>query len=183
MIRMIKKFAFMVIDWLLPLEQAHGCKKPLVSCCSAACICTEIYSLSHVKVITETELICLMSDISSHQPASYKGNQYNLAQREHLHVVSCEKVPNSLSRCHTKRRMGVQARAHPSFGMTPTFPKKRKSKQIWHFFFFNSKENRKSRCPTKTRAARTIVHLLVWQQLRPLGSFWQNAAQCGNQYI
>ncbi len=35
-----------------------------------------------------------------------------------------EKVPNVLSR-HTKRRMG---RARPSFGMTPTFQKKKKKK-------------------------------------------------------
>ena len=28
---------------------------------------------------------------------------------------------NGLSRWHTKRRMGAHGRAHPSFGMTPTF--------------------------------------------------------------
>ncbi len=32
-----------------------------------------------------------------------------------------EKVPNVLSRCHTKRRTDTQGRPHPSFGMTPTF--------------------------------------------------------------
>ncbi len=37
-----------------------------------------------------------------------------------------KKVPNVLSRCHTKRRMGAQGRARPSFGMTPTFLKKKK---------------------------------------------------------
>ncbi len=35
-------------------------------------------------------------------------------------AVLCEKVPNVLSRCHTKRRTGARGRAHPSFGMTPT---------------------------------------------------------------
>ncbi len=37
--------------------------------------------------------------------------------------VGCitQKVPNVLSRCNTKRRMGSCGRAHPSFGMTPTF--------------------------------------------------------------
>ena len=36
-------------------------------------------------------------------------------------AVSSKKVPNGLSRCHTKRRMGVCGRPHPSFGMTLTF--------------------------------------------------------------
>ncbi len=31
------------------------------------------------------------------------------------------KVPYGLSWCHAKRRMGAGGRAHPSFGMTPTF--------------------------------------------------------------
>ncbi len=34
--------------------------------------------------------------------------------------MSREKVPNVLSRCHTKRKIGVRGRAHPSFRMTPT---------------------------------------------------------------
>ncbi len=32
-----------------------------------------------------------------------------------------EKVPNVLSRCHTKRRTGAQGHARPSFGTTLTF--------------------------------------------------------------
>ncbi len=48
-----------------------------------------------------------------------------------------EKVPYGLSRCHTKRRMALHGRTHPSFGMTLTFPKKKK--------------NLKSRCHTKRR--------------------------------
>ncbi len=32
-----------------------------------------------------------------------------------------EKVPNVLSRCHTKRRTGARGRARPSFGIIPTF--------------------------------------------------------------
>lgn len=35
-----------------------------------------------------------------------------------------EKVPDGLSLCHTKRRKGARCHAHPSFGLTPTFPKK-----------------------------------------------------------
>ncbi len=37
-----------------------------------------------------------------------------------------EKVLYVLSRCHTKRRIDVRGRAQPSFGMTPTFQKKKK---------------------------------------------------------
>ncbi len=36
-------------------------------------------------------------------------------------VALRKKVPNVLSRCHTKRRKGTRGRARPSFGMTPTF--------------------------------------------------------------
>ena len=36
-------------------------------------------------------------------------------------AASRKKVPNGLSRWHTKRRIGVHGRARPSFGMTPTF--------------------------------------------------------------
>ncbi len=64
-----------------------------------------------------------------------------------LHLV---KTPNVLSRCHTKRRTGARGRARPSFGMTPTFQKKkkRKEKKIQKIFFGNLK----SRCHTKRRA-------------------------------
>ncbi len=41
-------------------------------------------------------------------------------------VVSREKVPNVLSRWHTKRKIGARGSAHPSFGMTPDFSKKKK---------------------------------------------------------
>ncbi len=64
----------------------------------------------------------------------------------------CEKVPNVLSPCHTKRRMGVRGRAHRSFGMTPTFQKKK---------------NLKSWCHTKRRMGtvmrtQDIRDLFVW---------------------
>ncbi len=36
-------------------------------------------------------------------------------------AASCKKVPNGLSPCHAKRRMGVRGPANPSFGMRPTF--------------------------------------------------------------
>ncbi len=51
-----------------------------------------------------------------------------------------KKVPYVLSHCHTKRRTGAWGRACPSFGMTPTFPKKKKKFQ-------------KSRCHTKRRTS------------------------------
>ena len=47
-----------------------------------------------------------------------------------------ENVPNVLSRCHTKRKMGARGRARPSFGMTLTFHKKKKSKIFKKNFFF-----------------------------------------------
>ncbi len=76
---------------------------------------------------------------------------------------------NGLSRCHTKRRMGARGRAHPSFGMTPTF-----SifffwrKKIWMYFFFWKvgvvpKEG-----------------WVVWHLRRALGTFSCNATHIGN---
>ncbi len=50
----------------------------------------------------------------------------------------CEKVPNALSRSHTKRWTGARGRVRPSFGMTPTFPKKKSQKK------FSKKKNLKS---------------------------------------
>ncbi len=41
----------------------------------------------------------------------------------------CEKVPNVLSRRHTKKMSGAPGPAPPSFGMTPTFPKKKKKRK------------------------------------------------------
>ena len=38
-----------------------------------------------------------------------------------LREASHEKVPNGLSRCHTKNRTDARGCAHSSFGMTPTF--------------------------------------------------------------
>ncbi len=38
----------------------------------------------------------------------------------YIRMMSCKKVPNGLSCCHTKRMIGMATRAHPSFGMTPT---------------------------------------------------------------
>ncbi len=39
--------------------------------------------------------------------------------RESMWAALHEKVPNVLSRCHTKRRTGARGHARPSFGMTP----------------------------------------------------------------
>ncbi len=46
-----------------------------------------------------------------------------------LWPATCKKVPNVLSRCHTKIRMGARGRAHPSFGMTTTFQKRKEKKK------------------------------------------------------
>ncbi len=45
-------------------------------------------------------------------------------------AASSGKVSNGLSRCHTKRRMDAHGRVHPTFGMTPTFQKKKKKKKF-----------------------------------------------------
>ncbi len=60
--------------------------------------------------------------------------------RDHIDQIWAalrEKVPNVLSRCHTKRRTGARGRDRPFFGMTPTFQKK---KSIFFFKFLFSKE-------------------------------------------
>ncbi len=44
-------------------------------------------------------------------------------------VASRKEVPNGLSQCHTKTRMGAHGHAHP-FGMTPTFPKIKNKKSV-----------------------------------------------------
>ena len=46
--------------------------------------------------------------------------QVNIKNAHHIWAASHKKVPNVLSRCHTKRRMGARGRAHPSYGMTTT---------------------------------------------------------------
>ena len=71
-----------------------------------------------------------------------------------------EKVPNVLSRCHTKRRMDGLHRL-----------KKKKFKKC-----FSKKKNKQlnSCCHTKRRMDPSI--LLVWQRLRTLGTFSCNAA-------
>ena len=43
-----------------------------------------------------------------------------------VRAAARERVPNVLSRCHTKRRTSVCGRARPSFGIKPTYKKKRK---------------------------------------------------------
>ena len=73
----------------------------------------------------------------------------NIAVSTITWTALCEKVPN--------------VGAHPSFGMTPTFQKKKKK----------LKKNLKSRCHTKRMAAPVL--LLVWQRLRPLRTLLRNA--------
>ncbi len=93
-----------------------------------------------------------------------------------------EKVPNVLSRCQTKRRMGARGRAHPSFqsfGMTPTFQKKKKKKS--KFFKKNFFQKiLKSRCHTKRRAhaaprARPSFGMTTTQAVRDLFA-WHSPA-------
>ena len=62
----------------------------------------------------------------------------NIRERSLIGLHFAKKVPNVLSRCHTKRRTGARGRARPSFGMTPTFQqkKKKKSKIFKKEFFF-----------------------------------------------
>ena len=62
---------------------------------------------------------------------------------------SRKKVPNGLSFCHTKRRMGARGRVHPSFGMTPTFGENNPWRQQSPIL--------KSRCHTKRRMG-TATH-------------------------
>ncbi len=84
-------------------------------------------------------------------------------------VVLCKKVPNVLSRCHTKRKTGLHGRTHPSFGMTPTFL----FFSFFNFFFFW----KVGVIPKEGWAqSRTPVLLLVWQRLRILGTFSCGAA-------
>ncbi len=76
------------------------------------------------------------------------------------------KVPNDLSRCHTKKRMCAHGHARHSFGMTSTFKiyfveKKFFSLKIFDFFFFWKvsvipKEGQERLC--------VPVLLLVWQR-------------------
>ena len=54
---------------------------------------------------------------------------HNAVEIEPKGVPLRAKVSNVLSRCHTKRRIGVHDCAHPSFGMTLTFEKKKSKKK------------------------------------------------------
>ena len=65
----------------------------------------------------------------------------------YIWAVLREKVPNVLSRCHTKRRTGTHGRARPSFGMTPTV---KKNPKFFKNLFFQ--KSLKSWCHTKRRA-------------------------------
>ena len=72
---------------------------------------------------------------------------------EVIWAASSEKVPNVLSRCHTKRRTGAHGRALPSFGMTPTFQKWKKKSVSY-----------------QKKGGRAVL-LSIWQRLRTLGTF------------
>ncbi len=69
----------------------------------------------------------------------------------------CEKVPNVLSRCHTKRRT--------SFGMTLIFQKKKKIQKI-----------RKSRCHAKKKDGRARSSFGMTPTQAIIGTFWCDAA-------
>ena len=79
----------------------------------------------------------------------------------------CEKVPNVLSRCHTKRRTGPRG---PYFGLTPTL---KKNKSLKTSFFFKKKKNPKSWYHTKRRAGkatrdRPFFGITTTQEIRDL---------------
>ena len=93
-------------------------------------------------------------------------------------VAFCKKVPNVLSRCHAKRRKCARGRARPSFGMTPTFPKKKrkrkKEKNFGKKIF--PKQILKSRCHTKRRTgargrARPSFGMTTTQDIRDLFAY------------
>ncbi len=74
----------------------------------------------------------------------------------HKWAAWSEKVPNVLSRCHTKKRTGARGRARPSFGMTPTFYNFFENffwKFFWNFFFIL-----KSRYHTKRRVGNLFAY-------------------------
>ncbi len=54
---------------------------------------------------------------------NYRSSWKNAVLSEVRNAVfyATRKIPNVLSRCHTKRRTGTCGNACPSFGMTPTF--------------------------------------------------------------
>ena len=94
---------------------------------------------------------------------------FNILHVLDIHVyrewaTPCKKVPNSLSRCHTKRRIGVCGRAHPSF--------KKKKKKKYRFLKNGEKKNLKGQCCTKRRTCshpsfgmtqtQDIRHLFAW---------------------
>ena len=81
-------------------------------------------------------------------------------------VASRKKVPYTLSQCHTKRMMDISGRAHPSFGMTPTFRiflffsfffyGNDFFLFIFYFFIWKIQCDTKSRCYTKRRMGEAI---------------------------
>ena len=88
-------------------------------------------------------------------------------------AMLCEKVPNGLSCCHTKRRTGVCGRAHPSFGMTPSFYIFfRKRIFLTFFFWWKVGVMPKEGCMWPTAP----VFLLAWHRLRTLETFSWNSA-------
>ena len=104
-------------------------------------------------------------------------------------TVLHEKVLNVLSHCHTKRRTGALGHARPSFGMTPTFQKRKKSQFFFHknhnftkiTIFFSKKRKNKNKKEKKKTTKKSVSYqkkdgrgpilLLVWHQLWPLGTF------------
>ena len=71
-------------------------------------------------------------------------------------AVSCKKVPNILSRCHTKRRTGAIGRTIPSFGMTLTFQKKKLK------FVFSKSKSKKSVSYQKKRGRGHVRPSFFW---------------------
>ncbi len=90
-------------------DQKHGCHSEIflsTFCGFQDCNCTvSRYICTMWPVIFFYILYCTVS-------------RYRTAC---IWAASRKNVPNVLSRCHTKRRMGTCGLAHPSFGMTQTY--------------------------------------------------------------
>ena len=75
------------------------------------------------RVIKSQLHIVILYPCPTHTTCYSSGSTGNLVT---IWAALREKVPNVLSHCHTKRRTGARGRARPSFGMTPTYQKKKK---------------------------------------------------------
>ncbi len=76
------------------------------------------------KCIAEEDLCIIEGKVTNHTNYFLRVSVIILDKVRIISGLRYTKRSNVLSCCHTKR-----CRAHPSFGMTPTFPKNKKSKK------------------------------------------------------